>query len=154
MLTCWWWFTQCYLSVIITQVVLARMSINSVFKIEHICLQFVFHPAEVTFSHVLSFSFDVMLDVGVLAQPCLNYFKWQVVFWVLVKSWPWSAAGCSTKWKCGKSWNNIAELKKRGCSRWKQVFPFGGPIFHMRNWSHPTKKLLTHLSHFMAPHKI
>lgn len=60
---------------IITQLVLAYMSINSTFEIEHICLQFFLHPIEVTFSHALSFSFDVMLDVGVLAQPCLNCFK-------------------------------------------------------------------------------
>lgn len=119
------------------------MSVNSIFKIEYICLQFFLHPVEVTFSHVLLFSFDVMLDVDVLAQPCLNYFKRQAMFWVLAKSWPWSAAGCSTNWKYGKLWNNIAELKERGCSIWKQMFPFGGPIFHMRNWS-PLNKITPH----------
>lgn len=149
MLTCCWWFTWYYLSVIITSVVLACMSINSTFKIEHMCLQFFLHPIEATFSHVLWFSFDVMLDVGVLAQPCPNCFKWQDVFWVLVKSWPWSAAGCSTKWKCGKSLNNIAGLKKRGCSRQKQVFPFDDPIFHMRNWS-PFNNITPHM--FLSLH--
>lgn len=135
MLTCWWWFTQYYLFVR----TLACTSINSEFKTEHICLQLFLHPADVSFSHALSFSFDVMLNVAELAQPCLYYFKSQAVFWVLAKSWPWSAAECSTDWKRWKLWNNIAELKKRGCSRWKQVSFWWSNFLHEK-WKFTQQK--------------
>lgn len=49
------------------------MSMNSTFEKESIYLQLFLHPIEVTSFHVLSLSFDVMLNVGMLAQSCLNY---------------------------------------------------------------------------------
>lgn len=58
---------------IIPQVLLVCMSMNSTFEKESIYLQLFLHPIEVTSFHVLSLSFDVMLNVGMLAQSCLNY---------------------------------------------------------------------------------
>lgn len=120
-MTSWWWFTQYHLTVRITRVVLVCTSINNTFKIEYICLHLFLHPVEMTFSHVLSFSFYVMLDVGVPAHPCLNYFKQQVVFWVLATSWPWSAAGVLQTGNVGNggtmlpSWRSVGVQDKTRC---------------------------------------